>query len=220
MNDLQRKETINYITELVLKEITLQGFKFQRERNMIPVSISARHIHLSREHLDLLFGSGHELTKVKDISQPRQFAAEEKVTLVGSRGRIDNVRVLGPLREETQVEISPTDARVLGIEPIVRDSGNHEGTPGLVIVGPKGILNLNRGCIVSERHIHMTPEDAASFGVDDGQKVSVKVDSIRGGVLDNVFVRVRKDFALDMHIDVDDSNAFLIKNGDMLEILK
>lgn len=220
MNDLQRKETINYITELVLKEIASRGFKFQRERNMIPVSISARHIHLNREHLNLLFGSGHELTKVKDISQPGQFAAEEKVTLVGSRGRIDNVRVLGPLREETQVEISATDGRFLGIKPIVRESGNHEGTPGLVIVGPKGILNLNRGCIVAERHIHMTPEDAVNFGVNDGQKVCVKVDSIRGGILDNVFVRVRKDFALDMHIDVDDSNAFLIKNGDMLEILK
>ncbi|GIM29792.1 propanediol utilization phosphotransacylase [Clostridium polyendosporum] len=220
MDNLQTKETINYITELVLKEVTSLGFKLQKERNKVPVSISARHLHLNREHLDLLFGIGYELTKVKDISQPGQFAAEEKVTLVGSRGRIDNVRVLGPLREETQVEISATDARVLGIEPIVRNSGNHEGTPGLVIVGPKGILNLKRGCIVVERHIHMTPEDAVNFGVSDGQKVCVKVDSIRGGILDNVFVRVQKDFALDMHIDVDDSNAFLIKNGDMLEILK
>lgn len=220
MDNIKNKETISLITELVLKEIIAQGIEIQRERNLVPVSISARHIHLKREHLEILFGVGHTLTKVKDISQPGQFASEEKVILVGPRGKIENVRVLGPLRKETQVEISTADARNLGVKAEVRESGNHDGTPGLTIIGPRGVIDIPKGCIVAERHIHMTSEDTVSFGVRDGQKVCVKVNSVRGGILDNVFIRVREDFALDMHIDVDDSNAFFIKNGDMLEILK
>lgn len=220
MENIKDKETISLITELVLKEIISQGIEIKKERTKVPVSISARHIHLNKEHLNILFGNGYELTKVKDISQPGQFAAEEKVTLVGPRGRIENVRVLGPLRKNTQVEISPANARALGVEAEVRNSGNHEGTPGLTIIGPMGTINIIQGCIIAERHIHMTPKDALSFGVSDGQKVYVKVNGIRGGILDNVFIRVREDFALDMHIDVDDSNAFFIKNGDLLEILK
>ena len=220
MSNLQDKETIKLITELVLQEAAAQGITIQKERNLIPVSISARHLHLKKEHLEILFGAGHELTKVKYISQPGQYAAEEKVTLVGPRGRLENVRVLGPLRKETQIEISATDARSLGIAPVVRDSGNIEGTPGLTLIGPKGTVNLEKGCIVAERHIHMTPKDAVEFGVVDGQNVSVKVNTSRGGVFNNVTIRVREDYALDMHIDVDEANAFLISNGDMLELLK
>jgi putative phosphotransacetylase len=195
----------------------------------VPVSISARHLHLNKEDLEALFGANHELVKVKDISQPGQFAAEEKVTLVGAKGEIKNVRVLGPLRSETQVEISMTDARTLGIKPVIRESGNIEGTPGITLVGPKGnlplaqpqgILTLEKGCIVAERHIHMTPVDAKVFDVTDGEKISVKVSGHRGGVMDNVVVRVREDFVLDMHIDVDEANAFGINNGDMVEIVR
>lgn len=220
MDNLKNKETISLITELVIKELISKGIKIEKERNLVPVSISARHIHLKREDLDILFGANYNLTKVKDISQPGQFAAEEKVIIVGPKGKIENVRVLGPVRKESQVEISVRDARTLGVKAEIRQSGNHKGTPGLTIIGPRGSIEILQGCIVAERHIHMMPEDAVSFGVTNGQKVFVKVNSERGGILDNVFIRVREDFALDMHVDVDDSNAFLIKNGDMLEILK
>lgn len=220
MNMLKKEETVNYITELVLKEILAQGLTLEQNKTKIPVSISARHIHLKKEDLEMLFGSGHELTRVKDISQPGQFAAEEKVTLVGPKGNIENVRVLGPLRKETQIEISITDARTLGIKPVVRDSGNVDGTPGLTIIGPKATLQLEKGCIVAQRHIHMTPKDAVEYGVKDGQKVMVKCLNDRGGIFDNVFVRVREDYALDMHIDTDEANAFSIGNGEIVEILK
>ncbi|WP_082204450.1 phosphate propanoyltransferase [Clostridium homopropionicum] len=213
---LENDDLVSLITDLVLKELKSGEIQV----NKVPVSISARHIHLSKEHLEALFGADHKLTKVKDISQPGQFAAEEKVTLVGSKGKIENVRVLGPLRKETQVEISITDSRALGIKPVISESGNLEGTPGITIIGPKGTINIDKGCLVAERHIHMTSHDAKVFGVIDGQKVNVKAEGHRGGVFMNVVIRVREDYALDMHIDVDEANAFDISNGDMLEILK
>jgi putative phosphotransacetylase len=220
MESNNQKDMVQLITELVVKEASALGLEIKKEKNLVPVSISARHLHLKKEHLEVLFGAGHELTKMKDISQPGQYAAEEKVTLQGPRGKIDNVRVLGPLRKETQVEISATDARVLGVKPVVRDSGNMDGTPGLTLVGPKGTIIIEKGCIVAERHIHMTQEDASQFNVSDGQVVSVKVNTPRGGVFDKVLIRVREDYALDMHIDVDEANAFLISNGDIVEIIK
>ncbi len=220
MNILQDKKTINLITEMVIKEIEELGFNIAKERNVIPVSVSARHLHLKQEHVDMLFGHGYTLKKFKNISQPGQYAAEEKLTIVGPRGKIENVRVLGPLRRETQVEISPSDARILGVEPVIRQSGFHEGTPGVKIIGPKATINIEKGCIVAERHIHMTPQDALDFGVMDGQKVNVKINGVRAGLMDEVYIRVRKDFALDMHIDVDDANAFSIKNGEALQLIK
>jgi putative phosphotransacetylase len=229
MNIPAEKDLINYITELVIKEMSAQGIGIESKRTMVPVSISARHLHLNKEDLEALFGANHQLVKMKDISQPGQFAAEEKVTLVGPKGEIKNVRVLGPLRKETQVEVSMTDARTLGIKPVIRESGDLEGTPGITLVGPKSslplvtqntLLTIEKGCIVAERHIHMTPEDARIFGVTDGEKVSVKVTGHRGGIMDNVVVRVREDYALDMHIDVDEANAFGLNNGDMVEIVR
>lgn len=229
MNIPEEKDLVSYITKLVIKEMSAQGIEIESNKNMVPVSISARHLHLNKKDLETLFGENHELIKVKDISQPGQFAAEEKVTLVGPKGEIKNVRVLGPLRQETQVEVSMTDARVLGIKPIIRESGNLQGTPGITIIGPmgtlpivgsKGELTLDKGCIVAERHIHMTPTDALNFKVADGDKVSVKVYGQRGGVMDNVVIRVREDYSLDMHIDVDEANAFGINNGDRVEIIR
>ncbi len=221
MNIYQKKETIEYITELVLKEIASQGFQFHEKRNHVPVSISARHLHLSKEHLDILFGINYRLSKIKYISQPGQFAADETVTILGPKGKIENVRILGPVRKETQVEISTTDAIKIGIKPVVAEENESlTGTPGVVIIGPKGTVEIEYGCMVASRHIHMTPSDAVSFGVSDGQRVSVKVNGIRGGILDNVAIRVREDFALDFHIDVDEANAFFISNGDMLEVIK
>lgn len=211
---------IDVITKLVYEEISKLGITIEEDNSTIPVSVSARHIHVSQEDLEILFGKGYKLTKFKDISQPGQYASEEKVTIVGPRGSIKNLRILGPVRNETQVELSVTDTRTIGINPVMRQSGKLEGTPGIKIIGTKGEIIKDKGCIVAERHIHMTKEDSKKYGVHDGEIVKVKINSIRGGILDNVFVRVRDDFALDMHIDVDDANAMGIKTGDRLEIMK
>lgn len=220
MEAVKNRDMIELISKLVIQELHKNGVALGQDYTKVPVSISARHIHLSKEHLEILFGQGYQLTKFKDISQPGQYAAEEKVTIVGPKNTIKNVRILGPIRKETQVEVSTTDTRVLGVKPVVRQSGVLNGTPGLTIIGPNGQVTLDKGCIVTERHIHMTPNDAQNYEVQDGQVVGVKVDSVRGGILENVYVRVREDFALDMHIDVDDSNAFGINNGEKLEIIK
>lgn len=186
----------------------------------IPVSISARHVHLCREDMDTLFGEGSELTVFKELSQPGQYASNEKVTIAGPRGSFEGVRVLGPLRGRSQVEISMTDARKLGVAPPVRSSGDIDGSASVILIGPKGSIILQEGCIVAERHIHMSPSDAKFYGVSDLEKVMVKIHNAKGGTLDNVYVRVRDDFELDMHIDTDDANAFLIKNSDWVELVK
>lgn len=188
--------------------------------NKIPVSISARHVHLNREAMDTLFGEGYELTVFKELSQPGQYASNEKVTLAGIKGVFEGVRILGPLRDINQVEISMTDARKLGIKPPVRSSGDIAGSSPITLIGPHGSLVLKEGCIVSERHIHMNPTDAANYGVSNGDRVMVRIHNEKGGILDNVIVRIRNDFELDMHIDTDDANAFLIKNSDWIELIK
>jgi putative phosphotransacetylase len=214
-------ELTETITKLVLEELSKVGLAPSGEPlKYVPAGVSARHVHVTREHLDILFGSGYELTNFKDISQPGQFASGEQVTLIGPKGSIDKVRILGPLRKQTQAEVSPSDARKLGVNPPVRQSGMHEGTPGITLVGPKGTIVLQQGCIIAERHIHMTPDDARAFGVQNGQMVQVKIDGPRGGIMSQVAIRIRDDFALDMHIDTDDGNAFGIKTGDKLEIIK
>lgn len=191
-----------------------------KKTNKIPVSISARHVHLDRKSLDTLFGEGYELTVFKELSQPGQYASNEKVTIAGVRGSFEGVRILGPLRGKSQVEISMTDARKLGINPPVRSSGDLEGSAAITIIGPAGVIVLKEGCIVAERHIHMSPADAEKYGVYDGEKVMVKIHNAKGGILDNVIIRIRDDFELDMHIDTDDANAFLIHNSDWIELIR
>ncbi|WP_407691432.1 phosphate propanoyltransferase [Robertmurraya mangrovi] len=188
-------------------------------KSHVPVSISARHIHLSQEHIDILFGQGHQLTKFKDISQPGQFACNEKVTLQGPKGTIENVRVLAPIRPKTQVEVARTDARKLGVNPPVRESGNVAGSAPITLIGPEGVVELQEGCIIADRHIHMTPEDARSFGVVDKQKVSVLVEGEKAGVMGKVTIRVRPNYALDMHIDTDDANAFGLNGTEQLKLI-
>lgn len=185
----------------------------------IPAGISARHVHVTQEHLELLFGPGHELTPIKDLTQPGQFAADERVTLVGPKGVIQRVRILGPVRKATQVEISRTDCYALGISAPVRESGDIEETPGIVIVGPYGPVKIDQGVIIAKRHIHFTPDDAKEFGVKDGQKVMVKTEGERPLVFDDVVARVREDFALDLHLDTDEANAAGLKQGDMVTLL-
>ena len=189
-------------------------------KNMLPVGLSNRHIHLSKEHLDILFGSGYELTKMKDLSQPGQYAADEKVDVVGLKGTLKGVRILGPTRKETQVEVSVTDSFVLGINPPVRDSGDLLDSPGARIIGPKGEATIDKGIIVAARHIHMHISDAENFGVKDKETVSVKVEGKRGLIFDNVLVRVHQDYALEMHVDIDEGNAASLKNGSMVKLLK
>ena len=173
----------------------------------ILVETSARHVHLSAEDLETLFGKGASLTFKKDLSQPGQFACEERVKLVGPKKEIANVIILGPVRPATQVELSYTDARTLGVDAPLRESGDLAGTPGIKIVGPCGEVDATSGVIIAKRHIHMTPDDAAAFGVENGQIVSVKVESGRTALLGDVVVRVSPKFALAMHIDTDESNA-------------
>jgi putative phosphotransacetylase len=190
------------------------------ENNMIPVGLSNRHIHLSQADLDVLFGEGYELTKFKDLSQPGQYAANEKVDVVGTKGTLKGVRILGPVRKETQIEISLADGFVLGVNPPVRDSGDLIDSPGVKVVGPKGEVTIDKGVIAAARHIHMHTSDAEKFGVADKDIVSVRVGGKRGLVFENVLVRVHKEYALEMHVDVEEGNAAGLKNGSMVELIK
>jgi putative phosphotransacetylase len=170
--------------------------------------------------LDILFGEGHELTKFKDLSQPGQYAAEGKVDITGPKGTLKGVRILGPVRKETQIEVSLADGFVLGVNPPVRDSGDLIDSPGAKVVGPKGEVTLEKGVIAAGRHIHMHTTDAEKFGVADKDVVSVKVEGKRGLVFNNVLVRVNKDYALEMHVDIDEGNAAGLKNGSKVEVIK
>ncbi|CAG7624255.1 phosphate propanoyltransferase [Paenibacillus allorhizosphaerae] len=185
----------------------------------VPVGVSARHIHLSEEHIAKLFGSGYELSVLKDLSQPGQFAAKETVAVIGPRGQFDKVRILGPARGKSQLEVSRTDAFTLGITPPVRESGNIAGTPGIKVVGPAGEMELAEGVIVAARHIHFHTDDAAKWGIADKQRLSVRVEGERALVFENVVARVSDQFALDMHIDTDEANAAGVKTGDIAVIL-
>jgi putative phosphotransacetylase len=188
-------------------------------KEKVLVEVSARHIHLSQEHLEKLFGEGHELTVKKMLSQPGQYACDEKVTLKGAKGEM-KVSVLGPVRKETQVELSLTDARTLGVKAAIRESGDIEGTAGLVMVGPAGEVELEKGVIAAKRHIHMTTKDAEYYGVTNGQIVGVKVETDgRSVVFGDTVVRVSDSYALAMHIDTDESNAAAIAGSAMGEIV-
>ena len=171
------------------------------------IETSARHIHVSRRVLDILFGEGYELTNKKDLSQPGQYACEERVQVIGPKGSFPAVSILGPVRPETQVELSAGDARSIGVKAPIRESGDLEGSGGCKLVGPKGEVELNDGVIIAKRHIHMTPADAEAYGLADKQIVKVKVESGRTTIFDDVVVRVNPTFALAMHIDTDECNA-------------
>lgn len=209
---------IEMITRMVIEAISEKD----KSSNgyMVPVGVSARHIHLTQEHVESLFGKGYELTFKKEL-MGGQFAANEMVTVVGLKLRaIENVRVLGPVRKTSQLEISSTDAMKLGVKAPIRESGNIEGSAPIAVVGPKGAIYLNEGCIIAKRHIHMSPKDALAAGVQDGDTVSVKADNERGTVFNNVQIRVHDTFTLEMHIDTDEANAAKIATGDCVRIIK
>ena len=186
----------------------------------IPINASVRHVHLSEAHVEALFGSGHTLTPKADLSQPGQFAAQETVTLVGPKNRLEKVRVLGPARDKTQVEISRTDEFTLGIDAPIRASGDLDDSIGIRLEGPEGSIDLERGVIQAQRHIHMSPEDAERFGVSDKEWVMVRVSGERGIVFDDVLVRVSPKYKLDMHLDTDEANAADLHPGSYGTLLK
>lgn len=189
--------------------------------NKVLVETSARHVHVTKEALEILFGEGYELTKKKDLSQPGQFASNERVAVVGPKNQFPAVSILGPVRNANQVEISASDARTIGVSAPVRESGDIAGSGACKLVGPKGEIEISEGVIVAKRHIHMTPADAEAFGVEDKQIVSVKVDSDeRSLIFGDVVVRVSEKFALAMHIDTDEANAVLAPAGVMGEVIK
>ena len=186
-------------------------------RVFVELEASGRHVHVTKAQAQVLFG--HELTPKRPLSQPGQYLAEERVTVIGPKGQFDNVAVLGPEREEAQVEVSLTDARVLGVDAPVRLSGNVNDSPGAKLVGPLGETELSRGVIAAQRHIHMTPEDAARFGVKDKQTVSLKTYTRRPVVFEDVVVRVSPQFATYVHLDYDEANACGFRAGDLGRIL-
>jgi putative phosphotransacetylase len=215
---VMEQQTVEMITKLVLQ--SLNGLETKQNGFEVPVGVSARHIHLTQEHVEILFGEGFHLTKKKDL-MGGQFACNETVTVVGLKLRaIENVRVLGPVRRASQLEISATDALKLGIAAPIRESGNVAGSAPIAVVGPKGAIYLKEGCIIAMRHIHMSPADALAAGVHDGDIVSVKADNERGTVFNQVKIRVNESFTLEMHIDTDEANASKIKTGDKVTIIK
>ncbi|HYF81117.1 MAG TPA: phosphate propanoyltransferase [Symbiobacteriaceae bacterium] len=207
------------LVELIVKEVMAKLKDQPQQKREVVCNVSARHIHLSQAHVEALFGEGYQLTKLKDLMQPGQFACNETVAVIGPKGTFPKVRILGPARGDTQLEISATDARTIGVQPVVRMSGKVQGTPGFIIEGPKGRVTVEQGAIVAARHIHATPADAERFGVKDGQAVRVRKTGDRAVVFENVVFRVSPNFALEMHLDTDEANAAFIKDGDMLEII-
>lgn len=185
------------------------------------VNVSARHMHVTPKDLETLFGPGAKLTKLKDLYQQGEFASEQLVTVIGPRQRIiPNVRILGPMRNYTQVELSYTDGVYLGVDLPLRISGNHEGTPGVTILGPKGAITINKGVIRAERHVHMSEADMAYFGVTDGDQMKLKIEGPCGVTFDKVRVRYHPKVVLEVHIDTDEGNACDLESATRMELVK
>lgn len=208
-------------SQLIIKEIVSQLNKMNYTEQEVPIGVSARHCHLSRSDLEILFGQEYQLTKKSDLSQPGHFAASETVSIVGHKGSIENVRILGPLRKETQVEVSQTDTFQLGLKAPIRLSGNIRGSSPITIVGPKRSIYLEEGLIIAQAHIHMSVEDAAHFDVQDGEDVSVEINNEQRPLrFEKVRIRVSPKFKLEMHIDTDEANAGAVQTGQKGRIIK
>lgn len=185
----------------------------------VSIGVSSRHVHLKREDLEKLFGKGYELKKAKEMTQPGQFASTDFVTLKTYKNMIRHVRVVGPVRDYTQVEISKTEAHVLGLEAPVRTSGDLKGSSPITIVGPRGEINLEEGCIIADRHIHITPEQLEMYNLKGKESVDVKLSGEKGGIISNVHLKVQDEAFFELHLDLDDANAHLVNQGDIGEIL-
>ncbi len=218
MEEQDYKKLVDMITETIYKEI-----KPKEESShlfSIPVEISNHHVHLTRDSLDILYGKDYELTKLRDLSQPGEFASNERVSIVGANMKvIEKVRILGPLREYTQAELSITDGYFLGLDLPTRISGNIKGSPPITIIGPKGVLTLSEGAIRAARHIHMTPKDAEYYGVKDKDRVKVEVSGEHGVIYKDVVIRVSEKSKLAFHLDTDEANAANVKGSGLARIL-
>ena len=213
--NLDKEKLIEKVTSEIIKRLT--------EKSLIPsttVGVSNRHIHINQEDLEVLFGKGYELTKLKALKQPGQFAAKETVIAVGPKGTLEKIRILGPVRKRTQLEISKTDAYSLGIKVPIRESGDTENTPGIEVIGPKSRVKLDEGVIIAKRHIHIPPSFAAQYGLSDKELVTVRFEGKRGLEYGNVVIRISDKFVNEMHIDTDEANAGDIRNGDIGIIVK
>jgi putative phosphotransacetylase len=203
----------------VVSEPTVLPVSMDTGLKLIPVGVSNRHVHLSSEHVEALFGSSYKLTPLRELSQKGQFAASETVTLVGPKGIIQHVRILGPSRGATQVEISRTDGFELGVQPPVRLSGDIQGTPGINLVGASGAVVLSQGLIIAKNHVHMSPVEAQSFQVNQGDRVMVQTIGERPLIFADTIVRVSAHFSLDFHIDIDEANAAHLNTGDSVQVI-
>lgn len=213
--DISKEQLTKIISKVIIEKL------YQEEEDiLIPIGVSNRHVHLCREDIDLLFGKGYELTKLKDLKQPGQFAAKEVVTLKGPKGKLEKVRILGPLREETQVEISVADSFKLGVKPPIKESGKLENTPGITIIGPKASVETSKGTIVALRHIHVPTKIAEKLNINDKDIVSVEISGDRKAILGSVLVRVSDKYVLEMHVDMDEANACYLKNGDLVKMVR
>lgn len=210
----QTEQLVAAVTEAVIRHIRQSSLEDTDGYRRIPVGVSNRHVHLSQEDGHKLFGTGFALTKLKDLSQPGQYACAETVLLAGPGGVIEKVRILGPVRKKTQVEISAADGFRLGIRPPVRDSGDLDGSAGATLVGPAGSVTLQNGVIIAARHIHMHPTDAEKFGVHDKARVCLQTTGSRGLIFQEVLVRVHSDYRLEAHVDLDEANAAGLSNQD------
>ena len=210
------------ISEMVRKVLSQMAMpKSDTHDGTVPVGVSNRHVHLSEGDLEILFGKGYKLTPIKELSQPGQYACRETLTVISPSMRmIEGVRVLGPVRRSSQVEISKTDSYALKVTPPVRESGDIKGSAAVTLVGPMGAVTLKEGCIIANRHIHMSPEEGRAFGVKDGDYVTVEVDGTRRTRWYDVQVRVHESFRLEMHVDTDDANSAGISNGFKVKIVK
>jgi putative phosphotransacetylase len=232
MND---RELIDLITRKVLEQVEslpcegcatriceeVKACHITAQQNQIPVGISARHAHLTKEHLEQLYGSGHELTVRAELYQPGNFAAEETVTVVGPRMRsIEAVRILGPLRNYSQVEISRTDGITLGLDPPVRDSGDLEGAAPILLVGPAGSVFLEEGAICAARHVHMTSDDAECLDINPDDDLKVRIPGVRALTFENVRPKIGEGVFPQLHLDTDDANAAGIRGGEAVQIIK
>ncbi len=208
------------LTPLQLQQVVEEAVREAlRPRMLVPVGISARHIHLTQEDLARLFGHGYTLTVKKELSQPGQFAAEETVDVIGPKGTIRHVRILGPLRSRTQIEVSQSDLRTLGLNAPVRSSGDTDDTPGVTLEGPCGRITTRDGVIIADRHVHLSLQEAARFHLKDGDYVTIRIEGDKCGTMGHVLVRASEKFRMDFHIDTDDANAFLLKQGQLVEMI-
>ena len=205
MNEQQVRELVADVVAQLLRD--------GGQEDTVPVEVSARHVHLTQADVEALFGPGHTLTPKRDLSQPGQFLAEERVSIVTGKGALHNVAVLGPVRKHSQVELSLTDARALGLKAPIRQSGDTKGCPGVCLLAGERMLQTEESVMVAQNHIHMTPADAARFGVQDGQRVRVAMETERPVTFDDVVIRVDEKFSLAMHIDFDEANACAFQNG-------